>query len=98
MKKLTRKEIIKELHQRTGLSQRFLNLFVETLLEEIKRSLELKDKVKIAGFGSFIPHETKPRKGRIIKTGEEVIIKPFKKVSFHLSPTFRAELHNERDK
>ncbi len=98
MKKLTRKEIIKELHQRTGLSQRFLQLFVETLFEEIIRALELKEKVKIAGFGVFIPYETKPRKGRNVKTGEEVIINPFKKVSFHLAPTLRAELHNEKEK
>ena len=98
MEKLTRKEIIKELQKKTGLSQRFLNLFVETLLEEIKKALELNEKVKITGFGTFIPHQTKPRKGRILKTGEEVLIKPFKKVSFHLAPTLRAELHNEREK
>lgn len=98
MEKLTRKEIIKELHQRTGLSQRFLNLFVEALLEELKKALELQEKVKIPGFGTFIPHQTKPRKGRNVKTGEEVLIKPFKKVSFHLAPTLRAELHNEKEK
>lgn len=96
MEKLTRKEIVKELHQRIGLSQRFLYLFVETLLEEIIKALELREKVRIAGFGTFIPHETKTRKGRNVKTGEEVVISPFKKVSFHLAPTLRAELHNEK--
>lgn len=97
MEKLTRKEVIKELHQRTGLSQRFLTIFVETLLEEIKKTLELQEKVKIAGFGTFIPYKTKPKKGRILKTEKEIIIRPFKKVTFHLSPTLRAELHNEKE-
>jgi nucleoid DNA-binding protein len=98
MEKLTKKEILKKLQERTGLSQRFLAQFVEALLEEMKKAFDLGEEVKITGFGTFIPHFTKPRPGRNVKTGEEVLIKPFKKVNLHLAPTLRAELHNEKGK
>jgi nucleoid DNA-binding protein len=98
MGKITRKTIIRELQVRTGLSQRMISQIVENLLEEIQRSLELTEEVKISGFGTFIPAYSKPREGRNLRTGERVSIPPFRKVLFHLSPTLRAELHNEKGK
>ncbi|MFN3567731.1 MAG: HU family DNA-binding protein [Caldimicrobium sp.] len=98
MKKLTKKEIIEELHLQTGLSKRLLLQIVDTLLEEIKIALDLEEEVKIRGFGTFKTVQGKQRLGRIIKTGEGVIIPPCRKISFHLSPTFRLELHNEKGK
>ncbi len=98
MGKLTRKEILRELHERTGLSQRMLSQMVETLLEEMKKAFDLSEEIKISGFGTFIPVYTRPRQGRNLKTGERVAIPSFKKVLFHLSPTLRAELHNEKGK
>ncbi len=97
-KKLTKKEIVKELQARTGLSQRLLLQIVDNLLEEIKKTLDLGEEVKISGFGTFKTVLSKPRKGRKLKSGEELIIPPYRKVSFHLSPTFRLELHNEKRK
>lgn len=98
MGKLTKKEIVKELQLRTGLSQRLLSQIVDNLLEEIKLVLELGEEVKISGFGTFKPHLSKPRKGRIFKSGEKIVIPSVWKVAFNLSPTFRLELHNEKGK
>ncbi len=98
MSKLTKKDIIKELHIRSGLSQRLLSTFVDLLLEEIKRELDLGREVKISGFGTFGVKKTKARPGRNPKTGEVVTIPPFRKVYFHLSPSLRKELHNEKGK
>ncbi len=98
MGKITRKTIIQELQIRTGLSQRMLSQIVENLLEEIQRSLDLKEEVKISRFGTFISTYSKPRQGRNLRTGERVTIPSFRKVLFHLSPTLRAELHNEKGK
>ncbi|MDM7202621.1 MAG: HU family DNA-binding protein [Thermodesulfobacteriaceae bacterium] len=98
MEKLTKKEILKELHSNTGLSQRLLSQILDTLLKELEIALDLEEEIKISGFGTFKTVLSKPRKGRKLKSGEEVIVAPFRKVSFHLSPTFRLELHNEKGK
>lgn len=98
MEKITRKEIVQILHERTGLSKRFLLNFIESLLEEMKKAFDLGEEVKISNFGTFIPQLTKPRLGRNPKTGEVVPIKPFKKVVLHLSPTLRNLLHHEKER
>ncbi len=96
--KVSRKELVKELEIRTGLSKRVLFQIVESILEEIKRSLDLLEPVKISKFGTFSVTTTKVRPGRNLKTGEVVPIQSFKKVLFHLSATLRFEFHNERKK
>lgn len=98
MAKLTKKEIIRELHIRSGLSQRLLGTLIDHLLEEIKKELDLGREVKISGFGTFGVKKTRVRPGRNPKTGEVVMISPFRKVYFHLSPSIRKELHNEKGK
>lgn len=98
MGKLTKREIIKELQERTGLSQRLLSQILDNLLEEIKKTLDLGEEIKISGFGTFKTVLSKPRKGRILKSGKEIIVPSFRKVVFYLSPTFRLELHNEKGK
>ncbi len=98
MKTINKKEIVERLHKRVGLSKRLIKSLVDELLEEIKRALDLGEEVKIVRFGSFVPYKTKERKGRNLKTKEEVKIKPFKKVVFYTAPQFRAELHNENQK
>uniref|UniRef100_A0A832GNH3 Integration host factor subunit alpha n=1 Tax=Caldimicrobium thiodismutans TaxID=1653476 RepID=A0A832GNH3_9BACT len=98
MKKLTKREILRELQARSGLSQRFLSEMIDLLLEEIKRALDLGEEVKISGFGTFRVRKTKARIGRNPKTGELVEIPSFKRVYFHLSPSLRKELHNEKGK
>ncbi|MCS7200368.1 MAG: HU family DNA-binding protein [Caldimicrobium sp.] len=98
MKKITKREILKDLQNRSGLSQRLISQIIDGILEEIKRSLELGETVKISNFGTFVPKKTKPRKGRNPKTGEEVIIPSFRKVQFYLSPSLRRVFHNEKGK
>lgn len=82
MGKLTRKEILRELHERTGLSQRMLSQIVETLLEEMKKAFDLSEEIKISGFGTFIPVYTRPRQGRNLKTVKELLYLLLKRCSF----------------
>lgn len=96
MQTINKKVIIDRLHQKVGLSKRVLKNFVDELLEEIRKTLELGEEVKIVRFGNFIPCKTKKRKGRNLKDKIEVEIKPFKKVVFRTAPQFRNELHNEK--
>ena len=46
--------------------------------------------VKIAGFGTFIVRKKGARKGRNLKTGEEIPIAPRKVVTFKASNQFKA--------
>ena len=96
MQTITKKDIVKKIHEKVGLSQRLLHQIVDTILEEIKKTLELGEEVKIVRFGTFIPYKTKERIGRNLKTKEEVKIQSFKKVVFHLAPQFKKELRNEK--
>jgi nucleoid DNA-binding protein len=95
MKTVTKKEVAEILHQKVGLSRRLLYTLIDALLEEVKLALEKEEEVQIVRFGSFIPYKTKGRVGRNLKTGEKVLVPPFKKVIFKVAPQFKAELHNE---
>lgn len=96
MSTINKKVIIDRLHKKVGLSKRVLKNLVDELLEEIKKTLELGEEVKIVRFGNFIPSITKKRKGRNLRNKKEVEINPFKKIVFRTAPQFRAELHNEK--
>jgi len=63
MATINKKYIVEELHRKTGLSKRILKSLVDELLEEIKKTLELGEEIKIVRFGSFIPYKTKKRVG-----------------------------------
>ncbi len=97
MKTITKRDLVKKIHEQMGFSQRMVLRIVDELLEEIKRSLELGEKVKIVRFGVFIPHTTKEKIGRNLKTGEEVKIPSFKTVCLHLAPQFKAILYNDEE-
>lgn len=94
-KTITKKEVIKVLAEKTGLSKRTLGRIVEEILEEIKLGLERGEEVQIVRFGSFILYKTKEKIGRNLKTGEVVKIPSFKKVRFKIAPQFKAELQDE---
>ncbi len=97
MKTITKKDLAKKIHEQMGFSQRMILRIIDELLEEIKRALELGEKVKIVRFGVFIPHTTKEKVGRNLKTGEEVRIPSFKTVCLHLAPQFKATLYNDEE-
>ena len=50
--------------------------------ESLKKNLEEGKDVKISGFGNFILREKNARPGRNPKTGEEVLIKERRVVTF----------------
>ncbi|MCS7279758.1 MAG: HU family DNA-binding protein [Thermodesulfobacteriaceae bacterium] len=94
MKSFNKKSLVEVLHTRTKLPKRLLFQIIESLLEEIKKSLELGEELKIVRFGVFLPRQTQERIGRNLKTKKEIKIKPFKKVSFYISSYFKKELHS----
>jgi integration host factor subunit alpha len=58
------------------------DVIVETLLETIKSSIESGEDVLVSGFGRFCVKEKKQRRGRNPATGEDMILRPRKVVTF----------------
>ena len=89
-KTMTKADLVKEIHEKNGLSNdesaRMVNLVIETL----KANLAEGKTVKIAGFGTFTVRKKGERKGRIIRTGEEITIAPRKVVTFKASKQLKA--------
>ena len=94
--RLSKKDIVKRLSAKTGLSERFLNNFINALLEEMKNSLDLGEKIKIINFGTFEVKKSKDRIGKDFKTGEPIRVPGLRKVFFYPAPELK-NLINEKE-
>ncbi len=92
---VTKKEIVRCLHEKTGFSARSLARVVDRLFEEIKLALERGEEVKIVRFGNFEPYQRPSRRGVSPKDGQPIFIKGKKTVVFRPSPTLK-EIINRR--
>jgi integration host factor subunit alpha len=89
---MTKADIAKELYERNykWLSRNESSDMVELLIDTLKETLADGKTVKIANFGTFIVRKKGARKGRNLKTGEEIPIAPRKVVAFKASNQFKA--------
>ena len=79
---ITKNTLVEMLHNEVGLNKREAKEFIEMFFESLKKNLEEGKDVKISGFGNFILREKNARPGRNPKTGEEVLIKERRVVTF----------------
>jgi integration host factor subunit alpha len=86
---LTKIQIIEKIMKRNGFTKKKSIETVETLLEIMKRTLESGDDVMISGFGKFCVNEKKERRGRNPATGEDMMLRPRKVVTFKCSGKLR---------
>ncbi|MCP4257770.1 MAG: integration host factor subunit alpha [Planctomycetes bacterium] len=68
--------------------------FVESFFEEIRATLEQGEQVKLSGFGNFVPRDKIARPGRNPKTGEEVLIRPRRVVTFRQGGILKKRIIN----
>jgi len=89
---MTKADIAKELYERNHkwLSRNEASDMVELLIKTLKENLAEGKTVKIAGFGTFMVRKKGERKGRNIKTGEEIPIAPRRVVTFRASLQLKA--------
>jgi integration host factor subunit alpha len=89
---MTKADIAKELYERNykWLSRIEAITMVELLIDTLKENLADGKMIKIAGFGTFIVRKKAERKGRNLKTGEEIPIAPRKVVTFKPSQQLKA--------
>jgi len=86
---LTKIQIVESIRNQTGFPKNRSSEIVETLLEIIKSTLESREDVMISGFGRFCVREKAERKGRNPATGEDLMLRPRRVVTFKCSGKLR---------
>jgi integration host factor subunit alpha len=71
---MTKAEIVEQIYERVGLSNKESAELVEKVFEIVKETLAEGEKVKISGFGNFVVREKNARKGRNPQTGQEILL------------------------
>ena len=90
---LTKAQISNAISDQIGYTKNHSIELVETLLELIKSSLESGDDVLISNFGKFCVKEKEERRGRNPSTGEDMMMKPRKVVTFRSSGKLRKKIN-----
>ncbi|HSD10484.1 MAG TPA: integration host factor subunit alpha [Candidatus Binatia bacterium] len=94
---MTKAEIVERIYEKVekdGFSKKEAAEVVEAIFEVIKRHLERGEKVKISGFGNFVVHTKRPRKGRNPQTGEEIVISGRRVLSFKPSQVLKKTINS----
>lgn len=79
---ITKAEMSESLFEKLGISKRDAKDLVELFFEEVRRSLENGEQVKLSGFGNFDLRDKSQRPGRNPKTGEDIPITARRVVTF----------------
>jgi len=89
---LTKARICDSLCKRVPMSKSKATETVELLLETIKQALATGEDVMISGFGKFCVKEKRQRQGRNPATGDSMMLKPRRIVTFKCSGKLRQKL------
>ena len=86
---LTKADIIAEIQEKIGFTNNQSTELVERLLEIIKSTLESGEDVLVSGFGKFCVNDKKERRGRNPATGDSMMLRPRRVVTFKVSGKLR---------
>lgn len=78
---MTKADLIKDVGKAVELSSKDSEVIVDTIFDNIVKSLQQGDKIEIRGFGSFRTRQRNARVGRNPKTGARVDV-PAKRIPF----------------
>ena len=90
---LTKNDIVTKVHEMGFTKKKSIDV-IESLLEIIKSELEDGEDVLISGFGKFCVKEKKKIRGRNPATGEDLILRKRKVVTFKCSGKLRQKINN----
>jgi integration host factor subunit alpha len=93
---LTKARIIDSICNSMDLNKKQATKTVDDLLETVKKALESGEDVLISGFGKLCVREKKERKGRNPQTGENLILKQRRVVTFKCSKVLQDKLDGKR--
>jgi integration host factor subunit alpha len=92
---LTKVEIVNSIANQIGFPKNHSSEILEALLEIIKKNLESGGDVLITGFGKFCVKEKRERRGRNPSTGEDMMLRPRKVVTFRWSFKLKEKLNGQ---
>tara|TARA_B100002019_G_C21028138_1_gene478233 strand:- start:210 stop:524 length:315 start_codon:yes stop_codon:yes gene_type:complete len=95
-KTTTRSTLSEAVFKNVGLSRNESATLVESVFNEILKSLTSGDDVKISSFGTFVVRQKKERIGRNPKTGEEVPITARSVVTFRASNVLKSRVNSKK--
>jgi len=79
---LTKTDLISLVAEKSGLTKKGAARAVDAFCEAVKEAAAKGEKVILPGFGAFAVVTAKERKGRDLRTGEEIVIPAKKAVRF----------------
>jgi integration host factor subunit alpha len=91
---LTKNDIVSSIHD-LGFTKKKSVKIIESFLEIIKSALEKNEDVLISGFGKFCVKQKKQRRGRNPATGEDLMLKERKVVTFKCSGKLRDKINGK---
>ncbi len=94
-KTTTRSTLSEAVFKNVGLSRNESASLVDSVFDEILRSLISGNDVKISSFGTFVVRQKKERIGRNPKTGEEVPITARSVVTFRASNVLKSKVNTK---
>lgn len=97
MTTLTKADIVESISGKVDIDRNEIKQLVDEIFEEIRKSLESGENVRISGFGNFLLRDKAVRPGRNPKTGKEVDISARRVVSFKSGQKLRARVENAVD-
>ena len=90
---LTKAYIIESVHQQLGFPKKKSTELVEQLIEIIKSTLASGEDVLVSGFGKFCVNDKKERRGRNPATGDSMMLRPRRVVTFKCSGKLRMRVN-----
>jgi integration host factor subunit alpha len=90
---LTKAHITTTLQDQLGFTNKQSIELVEIILEVMKRALESGEDVLISGFGKFCVKQKRERRGRNPATGEDMMLKERRVVTFKCSENLREKVN-----
>jgi integration host factor subunit alpha len=89
---LTKNDIVAKVYD-VGFAKNKATDAIESLLDIIKSTLATGEDVLISGFGKFCVKDKKPRRGRNPATGQDLILRERKVVTFKCSGKLRQKVN-----
>ena len=91
---LTKNDVVAKIHD-LGFTQKKSTQVIESLLEIIKGALADGDDVLVSGFGKFCIRDKQPRRGRNPATGEDLLLRERRVVTFKCSGKLRHKINGQ---
>ena len=93
---LTKNDLVKALAKENGYQINQSVELIETLLDLIKSKLASGEDVLISGFGKFCVHKKRERRGRNPATGDSMMLRPRRVVTFRCSRRLRYKINKSQ--